>query len=288
MKSIIKTNLASLNSKKRLAFLLKDSAIYGGAAAISQAFALITFPLLARHLTVEQYGVLDYFLVLGTLLGTFFIFGQDSAVARYFYEYEDNYDRQKLISESIVFQLGGLAVFLPIFFLVSDWLTGFMIDTTERAQLFKIVLLQLPFILIINFTRNLLKWTFDRSHFLIMSLGFTLVQASLLVVAVLVFEVGVKEVLVVNLVACIIFGLLGLFFVRKWLTCPKEFSLCDPSWIYLCSSGFLSTSGKVHYRQFTGSRVFGSIRSWHKDSHVDGVVGECFSDSLGPFFFITL
>jgi O-antigen/teichoic acid export membrane protein len=102
----------SLSLKGRLHFLLRDATLYGGAAAISKAFALITFPLLARHFSVEEYGVLDYFLVLGSLLAIFFIFGQDSAVARYFYEYEETETRQQLISQSLVFQLSGLALFL--------------------------------------------------------------------------------------------------------------------------------------------------------------------------------
>ena len=68
--------------RTRLGFLIKDSLVYGGAAAISQAFSLITFPLLTRHFAVEEYGVLDYFMVLSSFLVTLFIFGQDSATDR--------------------------------------------------------------------------------------------------------------------------------------------------------------------------------------------------------------
>jgi O-antigen/teichoic acid export membrane protein len=88
---------SSLSLRARFKFLLRDAILYGGAAAISKAFALITFPLLARHFSVEDYGVLDYFLVLGALLPIFFIFGQDSAVARFFYEYEKTDIRRQLI-----------------------------------------------------------------------------------------------------------------------------------------------------------------------------------------------
>jgi len=79
-------NPAVLGMGQRFKFLTRDLALYGGAAAISKGFALITFPLLARHFSVAEYGVLDYFLVLAGFLATMAIFGQDSAVARFFYE----------------------------------------------------------------------------------------------------------------------------------------------------------------------------------------------------------
>ncbi len=84
----------------RLRFLLRDSAMYGGATSLSKAFALITFPIVARHFSTAEYGALDYFLTLTGLLAVFLIFGQDSAVARYFYEHEDVRDRRQLISQS--------------------------------------------------------------------------------------------------------------------------------------------------------------------------------------------
>ena len=71
----MKQDPSGLTLIESLKFLLKDSALYGGAAAVSKALALITFPLLARHFTVTEYGVLDYFLVLTSLMTIFFIFG---------------------------------------------------------------------------------------------------------------------------------------------------------------------------------------------------------------------
>lgn len=215
--------ISGLNLAGKLRFLLRDATLYGVAGAISKAFALITFPLLARHFSVQEYGVLDYFLVLAGLLAIVFVFGQDSAVARYFYEHESRDDRQQLISQSLVFQLGGVVLLLPILWLSAGWVTGLLIDAADRVLLYKIILVQLPFLLLINFSQNLLKWTFARARFLMMSLGYTVVHASLLVVAVLVFDVGVVGVLAVSLATSFLFGLLGLFFVREWLVRPRDF-----------------------------------------------------------------
>ena len=141
--------------RNRVRFLVKDSVVYGSAAAFSQAFSLITFPLLTRHFAVEEFGVLDYFMVLSNFLVTFFIFGQDSGVARFFYEYEDKKDRCQIISESLVLQLAATAIILPLLWSSANWLAALFPEAPGSLCLFKIILLQLPFLLLINFSQNL-------------------------------------------------------------------------------------------------------------------------------------
>jgi O-antigen/teichoic acid export membrane protein len=169
-------------------------------------------------------------------------------------------------------------------------MTGFMIDAPERAELFKIVLFQLPFMLLINSSRNLLKWTFVRAHFLMMSLGFTLVQASLLVAAVFVFDVGVKGVLVVNLITCIIFGLLGLFFVRKWLILPKDFSRLREMLPYAIPLGIICVAGAFSptlERSITasllGAESLGLYAVGTKIAMLMGLLVSAFQTAWGPF-----
>lgn len=280
----------SLSLKGRLHFLLGDATLYGGAAAISKAFALITFPLLSRHFSVEEYGVLDYFLVLGSLLAVYFIFGQDSAVARYFYEDEEAGARKQLISQSLVFQLSGLALLLPLLWMGADWLTAVMVASRDRVVLFKIVLLQLPSLLLINFSQNLLKWTFARARFLAMSVGYTVVQASLLVVAVLVFDFGVIGVLLVSLLASTVFGLLGLFLVRAWLVRPRGFRRLREMLPFAIPYGVIGVAGTfspILERTFTGSLLgaesLGHYAAGAKLAMLIGLLVNAFQTAWGPF-----
>jgi O-antigen/teichoic acid export membrane protein len=105
---------AGLSLSSRIEFLLRDSALYGGASAISKLFSLFLFPVLARCFTTKEFGVIDAFTVLGTLISIFFVLGQDSAVARYFYEYEDEETRKQVISQAFFFQIVLLVLILPL------------------------------------------------------------------------------------------------------------------------------------------------------------------------------
>ena len=123
-----KNNLAGLNLKQRLSFLFKDSVLYGGAAAFSKSFTLITFPILTRHFSVSEYGLFDIFMVAAAMLGTFFVFGQDSAVARYFYEYEKKRIRQEIISLSLFYQFSCVLLLIPIGWIFSDTIVLLLSD----------------------------------------------------------------------------------------------------------------------------------------------------------------
>lgn len=279
-----------LSLRGRLSFLLKDSALYGGAGAISKAFALITFPLLARHFSVGDYGVLDFFLVLVSVMALLFIFGQDSAVARYFYEYEDRLERQQIISQSLVFQLAGLAVFLPLLWLWASPISVVLLDVPEASALFQIVLMQLPFVLLINFTQNLLKWTFQRKRFLIMSLGFTTVQAILLVMAVLILDVGIAGVLLVSLCTSVCFGLLGLVFVRRWLVRPRDFRhlrvllpFAAPYGLICVLGAFSPTLERMLTIQLLDAESLGLYAAGTKAAMLIGLLVTAFQTAWGPF-----
>lgn len=281
---------ASLSQQGRLSFLLNDSVLYGGAAAVGKASALITFPLLARNFSVVEYGVVDFFLVLIGFLAIAIVFGQDSAVARYFYEFDDSEKRKQLISQSLLWQLVTLAFLLPLLWWKVAWVTDYLIKAPDSERLFRLVLLQLPFLVLINFSQNLLKWTFARSKFLIMSIGFTTTHASLLTIAILMFEIGVDGVLLVGLCTSMVFGCLGLFLVRDWLVKPTDLQrlremlpFAIPYGIIGCIAAFSPTLERALTDQVLGGSELGLYAAGSKLAMLIGLVVSAFQTAWGPF-----
>jgi O-antigen/teichoic acid export membrane protein len=269
---------------------LKDTFLYGGAAAISKASAFISFPLLAHHLSKADYGTLDFYLVMGSLLVVLFVFGQDGAVARYFYEYEDPSERKQIISQSLIFQLAGLLLFLPIVWIFADFLSGLLINVPNRIELFKIVLLQIPFLLLINFSRNLLKWTFARNQFLILSLGAPLLQVGLLYFAVKYLDADIILLLKVFLLSNFIFSLLGLCFIVKWLTIPCGFKRLGEMLPFAIPVGVIGVLGifsptmeRICVEQLLGVSSLGDYAVATKIAMLIAFAANAFQTAWGPF-----
>lgn len=201
----------------KLKFLVKDSVIYGGAGAINKFISLATFPLLTRYFSVQDYGLIDSYTVLASLLVTVLIFGQDSAVARYFYEYEDKEQKKEVISQSLLIQVITIIFILPILFFFSKSITELYVNEPASNSIFLIILFQIPFSLILNFSSNLLKWTFEKYKFLIITLGASASYLILTAGSILFLEITLIDVFKILLISQLIFSLIGLFFVKKWL-----------------------------------------------------------------------
>ena len=230
---------AKLSLKGRLIFLLKDSILYGFATALSRAVSLITFPLLSRHFSVSEYGIIDYLAVIANMFAILFIFGQDSAVARYFYEHQDRDKRRQIISQSLSFQLLLLIIFAPLIWMFAGEISAFIKLGSHATELFQIIALQIPFLLIFNFSQNILKISFARNSFLFITLGAVITQATLIVLSILYLDASIKIILTAALITYALFAVVGLVFIREWLVMPNDFSLLKRMMPYAIPYGFL-------------------------------------------------
>lgn len=200
--------------------------MYGVATALGKSFALITFPLLARHFSTAEYGVLDFLYSASALLSTLLVFGQDSAVARFVASANSDVERRRMSSESLVAQVTlsvaaavvGAILAADMASVVSDDLEG---DEIHRSLL--VILATVPFQIATNHALVMLKWNFKRTQFLALSLGSIGANLLGLVVAVLVFDCGIAGALLVTLVCRIASAFVGCLLIRRWLCWPKRF-----------------------------------------------------------------
>lgn len=280
----------SLSLRGRLGFLIKDSFLYGGATALSRAIALVTFPLLTRYFTVEEYGQIDLFISFTNFLAVSIVFGQDSSVARFFYEYVELEDRRELISQSFVFQIIILILVLPFLWMWADHLALLLSSSSEATGIFKLNILQIPFLVFNNFSVNLLKWTFSRNKFLFISLGSVFLYMILIVLGTKYRHLEILDVFICALIVQIIFSLCGLWFVRAWIVVPRNwnflrelFTYALPYGIICCLGGFVPTMERSLVSMLVGPRELGLYAAGTKVAMLMSVVVQAFQTAWGPF-----
>jgi O-antigen/teichoic acid export membrane protein len=203
-----------LSPRGRLGFLARDAMLYGGAAAINALFGIITFPLLARHFDVAEYGLIDLLAAVSALLAVVVVFGQDSAVARFYYGVQDDVARRAVVSESAYIQLITLFATLAILLLNLDAFLGWLGLRRQDAALLGVVLLTAPVQLATNFAMNLLKWTFERRRFLVLSVGSVAARMAAIIVAIRFFDLSVFGLFALTLCVHAAFAAYGLVCIR--------------------------------------------------------------------------
>tara|TARA_B110000879_G_scaffold47095_1_gene66341 strand:+ start:7644 stop:9113 length:1470 start_codon:yes stop_codon:yes gene_type:complete len=234
-------NPNSLSIKDKLKFLFKDSLFFGGLRAISMLFPLLTIPLLTRYFSVENYGLYDSLLVLGSFISSILVFGQDSAVARWFYQVEDLNSKRKIVSESLIIQLAFTILIIPTLLIYRAELAGFYLKNSNYGQFVLLILVYGVLLLLNNFTINILKWTYDRKKYAIISiLKPLLILSSILLV--IISSGDLVDFLIYNNIALLITTSISFIFCRKWIVIPKKLEYFKKMLYYGLPLGLLAST----------------------------------------------
>ena len=279
-----------LGQAERLKFLLSDTVVYGLGGALNKVLALFTFPLLTRYFSVEQFGVIDLLNTSVVLLVTFLVFGQDSAVARFFYD-DDNFSRRRqVVSQSLVFQIIIFSVVSPFLWLNSALIAQEFSLTTDGEQIIKLMILQAPFFVLINFSQSLLKWTFRRNQFLFISIGSALASVVGVLLGLTLFEFDIMSLFTLYLMIRLTFGLLGVYLVRQWLNWPSDFKILKqmlpfaiPFGLICMAASFLPVYERSVVLNYIGAEELGLFAAGAKVALIIGLPINAFETAWGPF-----
>lgn len=215
--------LSASNQKNRLKFLFKDSAIYGIAGAINKLMVLITFPIIVRFFSKEVFGQIDAINYLIALVLPLSILGIDSAVARFFYDDHTEKEKKIIISEGFYALMIITSLFSILLFFNVEVILNKYVGSEVYKNLFKILIIGLPFRAILGFNLGLCKWMLQRNKFLWLSLG-----SSFLVVIVTLFflqftKVGALAIGYGYIIGYVFFALVSIIMIKDSLVFPVKF-----------------------------------------------------------------
>lgn len=203
--------------RERLSFLVKDVWLYGGGMALGRLFALVTVPLLTRHFLPRDFGLIDIYNTLALFLMAILVFGMDSGVARYIFKTDCQQERRNIASEVVNFHLISSVIACVFVLISSDWLMEIQIVPFMGSFEWKLLAIYIPFLVILNFCQNLLKWSYARSKYLIISVGMPACIALATYISVLGYSVDIEIYLYLVCAITGIFAALALWFVSDWL-----------------------------------------------------------------------
>lgn len=201
-----------------LKILLKDVIIYGFSNAFSKVFGIILIPFYTSYLSKTEYGTLDGLVIFASFLLPMIIFGQDSSIARYYLEVKDPQERRKMVTESFVFQFCIGLVLTAVTLFASSWIAELYFNKKGIVVYVRLAVLSIFANWFLQFCANLLKWTFQRWKYILLT---TIGPLVVMFITILLFRLSpyrIEGVLVAQIIGYSVFGLLGMWFIRKELT----------------------------------------------------------------------
>jgi O-antigen/teichoic acid export membrane protein len=214
----------SINDLNNIRSLPNNTLIYGIGLAFTNGIAFLTFPLLARSLNIEDFGIYDLSISIAVLISVIVIFGTDSAVGRLFHELKNYEERKELVTQAFIIQLLIIVLSFILLWSTSKYLIELLKINLNLKIIYELALLQFPFIIFINFSLNILKWSFEKWKFILLSIVASLINLLLLIGALQKNELNLKSIFEIILISKIISAFIALIIIKNWFKRPKGFN----------------------------------------------------------------
>ncbi|PID94129.1 MAG: hypothetical protein CSA95_04315 [Bacteroidetes bacterium] len=277
---------------ERLKFLLKDSVIYGGVSSISKFLHIFLLPILTELVSKEDYGIYDTLLTISAFILVVVISGTDTSVARFFYDTKSFEKQKRIVSEVLFFELFMSLLLCAILFVVSEWLLNLYFGNVDNLHEMYWLIATIPFIAMVRYTQNLLKWVYKRLQFIIISVGSITLNILLAILLMLYVGADIKYLFFAQFISMLLFTILGLFFAREYFVIPRNFNTIIsqlkfglPLSVNQFITSFIPNIERYFISSFLGVGMLGVYGVGNKISQLSQMAINGFQVAWGPLSF---
>ncbi|MEO8287244.1 MAG: oligosaccharide flippase family protein [Chloroflexota bacterium] len=202
-------------ARQLFAQLSKESFVYGFTAAAAKLVGFILVPLYARMLTQSGFGILDLVTTGTAILSSVLILGMDSSIAIIFYKTEDPTERRTIASTFLVFEIVFTLIVCALLLPAAEPIALLAFGDASLTPYVQIALATVPFAIYITMFLDIARLIRIPTRYMVISLGNLIFTSVLIVLAVVVYGLGVWGVLTATLIGSVVFSLVGFYTTRS-------------------------------------------------------------------------
>lgn len=214
--------------KSRFKQLGKDSLIYGFGGVLAKSIGFLLLPVYTRIFTPAEYGTIEMLTVITSFLGTLLVMGMDSAQSFYFFQKKDEgkASQAKLVTAILQWRLlwGGLIVAAGV--LISPFLSEWFFDGGISWDYFAVAFAGGLFGQVVGQSTEVFRLLYRPWPYIFITLGNTVVSASIAVGLVVILDMGVFGYFVGFTVGSSVAALVGWYAIREYV----DFSSLQWKW----------------------------------------------------------
>jgi len=239
--------------------LLKHSATYGTGIVLGKLVGFIMLPIYTRLLTPEDYGVYHLLVFTTSIISMIIGVGISHAVLRFYYQYENQKDRNEVISTALFSNIFIFSFFFIFLFQLSPFFSNLVLDDRNYTFFFKLIffnlLLSAGYEVPLAFIRAQQKST----KFVTLSLISLILHLSLNIYFVVILKKGVLGILYSNIIASVLTSMYLSFDTFKQIR--FHFSICKAKELFKYGApliisnigGFILTFSDRYFLKFYGT-----------------------------------
>lgn len=190
-----------MSSRSDVGRFFRHSTIYAIGSIVNRAGAFLLLPLYTSHLSTGQYGTLEMYYVISAVVSGFLSVGIAHATLRFYFDYEEQRERNALVTTNLFASLGISAVGALAVSIAANPVAHWIVGTPGPSLALPIVLVTLVLELSSQVALAYLRAQEKSVFFVLLSIGKLIVQCVANVIALTRFDAGVVGILFGNLLA---------------------------------------------------------------------------------------
>ena len=194
--------------------LIKDAIIYSFNTVISKGIAFFLIPIFTSVLVPSEYGIIDIFLVLGSVVKVFVGFEITQAFARFYVEVKEK-DKPTFVTTSFIFFLVSYTLFFLFIWIFDEPLNAQITDNQAGLSVYYLAFLSIVSNSIFNFWQNSLRWSFKSKLYSINSILFTIIVYGASVFLIVYKGLGLQGYFIANIIGSLSLSILSLYYQRS-------------------------------------------------------------------------
>jgi O-antigen/teichoic acid export membrane protein len=189
---------------------------------LSRGLGLFLLPIYTRFLNPEQYGVLDLFSIITSLINLTIALEISQALARYFQEFQDQQTQKAYVSTAFWFTVGIYLLYLIISSYFADIFTIYLLNTLSYKHIFYLASISIATNGIFLFTQNQLRWQLEPKKYMYSSLLYTFISTTVSITLLLNTSLKVESIFIGQIIGNVLAFSLSIYLGKNNYTFTFE------------------------------------------------------------------
>ena len=181
--------------------LSSHSIIYSLSYAVSQLVGFFLLPVYTRYFSPSDYGVLEVLQVTMAFGAVFYVMGLSTAIFRWYFQYDDQEQRKKIINTIFIFVTASSLIFTLILVSLAGIFSSLFFDSNEYTTHFRLIFITLFFISGTMIELSILRAREQPVRYALVSTTQFILNMVFIIIFVIGFERGVRGAIEGNLIA---------------------------------------------------------------------------------------
>ena len=271
---------------------MQNSLIYSVGNFLTRGIGFFLIPIYTRYLSTAEYGLVDFFIMLGSIISFTIALEINQAVVRFYQDASTQKDKMEYVSTAFSFTVFVYVIYFGLSWIFSDFLTVFFLYDISYRNIFLLASLAIATNGLFYFTSAQLRWQILPKHSVVVSVTHVAFFASIACYLLMVKNLKVESIFIGQIGANVISTLLSIYWSKnsyQFIFVYKKFvELVSFSYPLVFSSVSIFVSlfiDRILIKEILGLGDLGVYAVAIRFASISSIILFAFQSSLSPLIY---